>query len=110
MARFARSRARYTRYRASYGAWMGRRSKRTRRGIRVGLPFIAGVALGYFGPRVHPLQDVAITGLAVIPMRLPMNAGNVAKGYVAGMVLKTLVPNLGGMLGGLGGTSNSDVI
>jgi hypothetical protein len=100
MARFARSRARYTRYRAAYGGWMGRRGRRTRKGINVGLPFLAGVALGYFAPRVHPLQDVAVTAVAVAPMRLPMNAGNVAKGYVAGMLIKSVLPNIGTLLTG----------
>lgn len=59
------------------------------RGIAgIGLPYIGGAALGWFAPRVSPYQDIAITALAVLPIRLPYNVQNIAKGYVLGTLAK----------------------
>ena len=76
------------------------------RGIAgMSLPYIGGAALGWFAPRVHPLQDIAITALAVLPIRLPYGLQNVAKGYT----LATLAKGVFGMNGGTG-TSTGVVV
>lgn len=67
------------------------------------LPWIAGGALGYAAPRLHPMQDMAVTALAVLPVRLPYGLQNVAKGYVFGMIARQFAPNLLGLPAATGG-------
>jgi len=70
------------------------------RGIAgIGLKYGAGMALGYFAPRVHPMQDLIITAAAVLPMRLPYGAKGVCQGYVMGMIVKNFLPSIGGFTG-----------
>lgn len=89
----ARSSARYF-YKRAGGA----------RGIAgVSLPYVAGAAAGYLAPRIHPMQDIAITALAVLPIRLPRYVGPVAKGYVLGMMARSVLPNIGGIGASTGG-------
>jgi len=86
----------------SYG---GRRSfRRSYRGRRRGgmggmLPFVGGAALGYIAPRMHPMQDLIITTLAVLPIRLPYGIKKISQGYVMGMIVKNFLPSLGGVSG-----------
>ena len=76
------------------------------RGIAgMSLPYIAGGVLGYAGPRIHPMQDLAITAAAVFPIRLPYNIQNIAKGYVFGMIARQIVPGIGGFGSGESGGS-----
>lgn len=71
------------------------RSRGGARGIAgMSLPWIAGGALGYAAPRLHPMQDTLIMLAAVLPIRLPYNIQNIAKGYVFGMVARQYVPGL----------------
>ena len=73
------------------------RAGRRVRGIAgMSLPYIAGGVLGYAGPRIHPMQDMAITAAAVLPIRLPYNIQNIAKGYVFGMIARQIIPGIGG--------------
>ena len=52
---------------------------------------LGGVA-GYMAPRLHPMQDVAITALAVLPVRLPFGLKKISQGYVLGMLIKGFIP------------------
>jgi hypothetical protein len=63
------------------------------------------VAAGYLAPRFHPYQDVAITALAVLPIRLPYGIQNIAKGYVLGAIARTFVPSVAGVNSASGGVS-----
>lgn len=72
------------------------------------LPWIAGGALGYAAPRINPYQDMIITAMAVLPIRLPYGLQNVAKGYVGGMLLRQVMPGIGGF--GTAATNGSDVV
>lgn len=74
------------------------------RGIAgISAPYIGGAALGYLAPRVHPMQDMAITLLAVLPIRLPRYVGPLAKGYVLGSMARAFVPSVGGVSSASGG-------
>ena len=86
MARFRQWRSR---------PWRGK-GGRGRQIAGMSLPYIAGGVLGYAGPRIHPMQDMAITAAAVLPIRLPYNIQNIAKGYVFGMIARQIVPGIGG--------------
>jgi hypothetical protein len=104
-------RKRFSNYRGRARAWGGRRMAgyRKRGGARgiagMSLPYIAGAVIGYAGPRVHPMQDMAITAAAVLPIRLPYGIQNIAKGYVFGMIAKSIMPGLG-EFGSSGSSSN----
>ena len=68
------------------------------RGIAgMSLPYIAGGVLGYAAPRIHPMQDMVITLMAIAPIRLPYNLQNVSKGYVLGSIARNFLPNIGGV-------------
>lgn len=69
----------------------------------VSLPYIGGAAAGYLAPRIHPMQDVVITALAVLPVRLPMRIKPIAQGYVLGMIARQFVPNVLGLTAATGG-------
>ena len=98
---------RTTTRRYRFRSWVARKGgyRRIGRGIAgMSLPYIAGGVLGYAGPRIHPMQDMAITAAAVLPIRLPYNIQNIAKGYVFGMIAKQIVPGIGGFGSGSSGT------
>jgi hypothetical protein len=89
MARFRRMRRFYGRARTSY------RRRGGARGIAgISLPWVGGAALGYLAPTIHPLQEVAMTVIAVAPIRLPYGIQNIAKGYVLGRVARNVLPGL----------------
>jgi len=67
---------------------------------------LGGVA-GYMAPRIHPMQDMAITALAVLPVRLPFGLKKISQGYVLGMLVKGLAP---GLLGSGTGSSDPTVV
>ena len=100
---------RFRSYAGRARSWGGRRMAgyRRRGGARgmtkIGLPYIGGAALGYLAPRIHPAQDVAITILAIAPIRLPYNLQNIAKGYVLGTIAKSFIPSIGGVNASPGG-------
>jgi hypothetical protein len=52
------------------------------------MKYVAGAALGFVAPTMHPMQDLAITALAVLPIKLPYNAKMIAQGYVLGRIVK----------------------
>ena len=79
------------------GTWS--RGSRNRRGLGIGIKYVAGAALGYMAPRVHPMQDLAITAAAVLPIRLPYGIKGIAQGYVMGMIVKNFLPSIGGFAG-----------
>ena len=80
--------------RRSYSRRSYRRSNRGG-GMSKYMPFGVGVALGYMGPKIHPMQDTIVMALAVLPAALgvPRQIRYGAQGYVAGMLAK-------GFLGG----------
>lgn len=86
-----------------YVQMRGRRTYKRYGGARgiagLSIPWLAGGALGYAAPRFHPMQDAAITALAVLPIRLPYGMQNVAKGYVFGSIAKSFIPGLFGSNG-----------
>jgi hypothetical protein len=100
-------------YRRRYGGRMMRRARsyggRARRSFRsyrksggfggMNIKFIGGIAAGYLAPRLHPMQDLAITTLAVLPVRLPYGIKGIAQGYVMGMIVKNFLPSIGGFAG-----------
>jgi len=92
---------------ASYGGMRARRFYRSRGGMKgiagISLPYIGGAAAGYLAPRIHPMQDVVITALAVLPIRLPMRIKPIAQGYVLGMIARQFVPNVLGLNAATGG-------
>jgi hypothetical protein len=85
---------------ASYGYMRARRGYARRGGARgiagIGLPYIAGGVLGYAAPTVHPMQDTVVTLMAILPVRLPYNVQNIAKGYVLGRMARAYLPGFGG--------------
>jgi len=102
------------RYRRRFRSWGARRMSSSRRrfgrgtwgrGSRnrgilgIGLKYAAGAALGYMAPRVVPYQDLVITAMAVLPVRLPYGIKGIAQGYVAGMIIKNFLPSIGGISG-----------
>lgn len=56
----------------------------------------AGAAAGVLAPQFHPLQDLVITALAIVPVRLPYGIKTLAQGYVGGRLIR---PFLGGVAG-----------
>jgi hypothetical protein len=66
---------------------------------KISLPWVAGVAAGYALPRLHPMQDLALTALAVAPIQFPWRVKTVAQGYVLGMIIKNFLPSIGGFSG-----------
>jgi hypothetical protein len=99
MAYGRRSRSMYRRARRTFRS---RRYKRGGFGAAFNMKYVAGVGIGYFAPTIHPLQDVIITTMAVLPIRLPYNLKMVAQGYVLGKIVKGFIPSIGG----IGTTSN----
>jgi hypothetical protein len=90
----------------AYGGFNSRRRRFARRvkgPLGIGMPYVGGAALGYLAPRVHPLQDMAITLLAVLPIRLPRYVGPLAKGYVLGTMARSFMPNVAGIPAASGG-------
>lgn len=83
-----------------------KRAGGARRIAGISMPWLVGGALGYAAPRIHPMQDMVITGLAVLPIRLPYGLQNVCKGYVAGNIGRQLMPGIGGF-GVAGGISDA---
>jgi len=66
-----------------------------------------GAAAGVFAPRVHAMQDMLITAIAVAPIRMPYGIKSLAQGYVGGMLVR---PFMGGFAQvGSGGTSGNEV-
>lgn len=63
---------------------------------------VGGAAAGYLAPRFHPLQDMLMTGLAVLPGVLPMGRAvpwqlrRFASGYVLGTMARSFIapPNV----------------
>ena len=97
--------------RGSYG---GSRRRSYRRRSNYGgndmskyMPFGVGAALGYMGPKIHPMQDTIVMALAVLPAALgvPRQVRYGAQGYVAGMLAKGF---LGGRPLGSCGTNGSN--
>jgi hypothetical protein len=103
MARFSRYRRSYANVRKfgmrSSAKYAFRKGGRGRRYAGISLMYGAGAAAGYFAPRLHPMQDLAITTLAVLPISLPYNLKKITQGYVLGMIVKNFLPSIGGMQG-----------
>lgn len=66
--------------------------------------WLAGAAGGAFLPRIHPMQDMLITALAVAPIRLPAGIKSLAQGYVGGTLIR---PFMGGFAS-IGGSTGND--
>jgi hypothetical protein len=67
--------------------------------------YLGGVAAGLLVPTLVPYQELIMTALAVLPVRLPYGLKLIAQGYVGGRLVK---PFMGNMLPNLfGSTSGS---
>ena len=77
-----------------------RRSRGRGRGGNGMMIFAIGAGAGYLAPRIHPMQDMIVTALAVLPVRTGIRGLKFgAQGYVAGMIARQIMP---GLLGGFG--------
>lgn len=91
-----------------------RRTFRTRtygKGRRVGaainMQFVAGLGASFIPVNLPPIVNVAVTGLAVAPIRLPYGIKMAAQGYVLGKLIQTFIGNpLAGVTGGSTGASS----
>ena len=85
MARWTRSRAYYGRARA-WGSRARSYARRYNQGFN--MKYVAGAAIGFVAPTVVPYQDMAMTVMAVLPVKMPYGIRSVAQGYVLGRIAK----------------------
>lgn len=109
----------FKRYRQRYRSYRSTGRGRFRSAYRSGggsLIFgLGGVAAGYFAPRIHPAQDMAMTLIATLPailprgMRIPWQLSRFAGGYTVGTIARSAIP-MGMNAIGMGGSDGSNVV
>lgn len=104
-------------YRRSYRSNRGySRARRTFRSSRFKaksgfgnfqMRWLAGAAGGVLLPRIHPMQDMVMTAIAVAPVQLPSGIKSIAQGYVGGTLLRPFMGSFG--VSGVSGGDSSGI-